>query len=281
MKTFEYCPESGRKTASGFTLIELLVVIAIIAILAGLLLPALSAAKTKAKVIQSLSNLKQCQVGWQMYAGDFNDFMLPNAPLTAQLSSGTWCGTKGEDWKSSDANTNPVWYTGSLLGAYMGNQIGVYRCPGDIIPSDNGIRLRSYSMNGQMGMEDPAVAANTLSFNKNYQVFGKVNDLKSMSPSDAFVFCDENMLTLNDGYLQVDCNTPQFPDCPAGYLGGKNEFSFVDGHSEVHRWVTTALTSQRNAPYAKYITGTYISATPGGANNADWIWFTQHATIHQ
>src|ERR1022692_3040433 len=155
MKSFQQL----NKTRKGFTLIELLVVIAIIAILAAMLLPALSAAKIKAQVIQSLSNLKQVQLGWQMYATDNKDYMLPNAPLTGS-GVNTWCGTQGEDWHLSGANTNVAQYTASILGPFMGNQIKVYRCPGDNINSDNGTRIRSYSMNSQMGMEDPVVRAN-------------------------------------------------------------------------------------------------------------------------
>ena len=78
---------SRRWRSAGFTLIELLVVIAIIAILAAMLLPALAKAKAKAKAINCVSNLKQLQLGWQLYSQDFNDYMLPNAPLGASSPS--------------------------------------------------------------------------------------------------------------------------------------------------------------------------------------------------
>jgi len=267
------------KNASGFTLIELLVVIAIIAILAAMLLPALASAKQKAQTIKCVSNLKQLQLGAVMYNNDSGDVMLPNAPSNISTPGQTWCGGETESWGASDANTNVNYYQTSILAPYMGGQVGVYACPGDNIPSANGYRIRSYSMNAQMGNIYTTCAAITIKDNPGYMVFSKMSQLNSatLGASDAFVFCEENMCSLNDGYLQISSASAIYPDVPSSYHRKICGFSFADGHVEAHKWMTADLPGFVAKYYPTKITASNLADT-GAKNNADWQWFTTHAT---
>jgi prepilin-type N-terminal cleavage/methylation domain-containing protein len=256
-----------------FTLIELLVVIAIIAILASMLLPALSRAKMKAQAIQCISNLKQLQLGWQLYAGDFRDIMLPNAPLGSTTDQ-TWCYGQAEGWGANfDANTNVALYKASILAPFLGNQLGVYKCPADNIPSANGPRIRTYSMQSQMGNIFDSVYQITRAYNPGYAAFRKVTELtQPLPPTSAVVFLEENMCSMNDGYLQVNNGIPVFPDVPGSYHIWATGVSFADGHAELHKWVTPVLKIPVRLGYNNASIGT-------GINNADWVWFSQHTSF--
>ena len=130
--------------------------IAIIAILAAMLLPALAKAKMRAWSIKSVSNIKQLQLGAIMYANDNSGFLLPNAPYGQNLGGGkAWIDVTTMAYVEGPGNlmgnTNTALYTDGLLAPYLANQLGVYKSPADTIPSANGQRIRSYTMNGQMG----------------------------------------------------------------------------------------------------------------------------------
>ena len=238
--------------------------------------------KAKALEAKCISNLKQMQIGWHMYLIDFNDKVVPNAPLNMPAIA-TWSPSViGENWANSPENTNRSIYLTSVLAPYMSSQVDVYRCPADQLPSQNGTRLRSYSMNGQMGSPKSLTDrdnAGYFAFSKDSQMGGG-----SIAPVNAFVWCGESMSTLNDGYLQIDAAGTKgyFPDVPGAYHQVKAcGFSFADGHAEMHFWRTAALK-------IKTVTGQGYNTSPPGqlptgvnANNEDWRWFTQHATAKQ
>ncbi|HTV39611.1 MAG TPA: prepilin-type N-terminal cleavage/methylation domain-containing protein [Candidatus Sulfotelmatobacter sp.] len=269
-------PAAFFHNCGGFTLIELLVVIAIIAILAAILMPVLGKAKMQGWRAQSANNIRNLQIGANMYADDNNGYLLPNAPYTpAEPGGKAWIDVSTmayeEGTNNEEGNTNTALYTDALLAPFMSDQLGVYKSPADIIPSANGQRIRSYSMNGQMGCV--YLVADNFNDDSPALEYSKESDLKfPITPSQGFVFCEENPYSINDGFLQIASQgfTPGFPDVPAAYLGGACAFSFADGHVEIHKWQT----------------GTLINATGhspslvNGDQNADWIWFTQHATAN-
>jgi prepilin-type N-terminal cleavage/methylation domain-containing protein/prepilin-type processing-associated H-X9-DG protein len=238
-------PSAGRRA---FTLIELLVVIAIIAILAAMLLPALSRAKQQSQGIKCMSNGHELILAWIMYASE-NREVLPNN-IGGQGALGGW----SQGWLTETAgnpdNTNYALMMGgadpaegikpdsTTIGAYTKSP-GIYQCPADpILAPGYGVqRVRSYSMDFTLGSKS-ATQTEDSTYDDYWPNFFKTTDIKIATKT--WVFSDEHPDSINDGIQFTptsDGEDDEWSDLPASYHVGACGYAFADGHSEIHKWL--------------------------------------------
>ena len=230
-------PDRNRGPArnrGAFTLVELLVVMAIIAILAALLLPAISNSPKKAKSIICLSNQKQLWSAWLMYADENGDVLVNNHGVPETLARRQTWANNVQDWLASDDNTNTALLAGSKLAPWLGGNTAVYKCPADQTPGPNGQRMRTMSMNSMVG--NPGEVAGR--FNPLYEQFLKKSAI--LNPAMTFVFLDEQADTLNDGFFANHLDDYKWGNMPGSYHDRAVCLAFADGHGERHQWQVPA-----------------------------------------
>jgi prepilin-type processing-associated H-X9-DG protein len=256
-------------------LIELLVVIAIIAILAGMLLPALSKAKAKAQGIFCMNNLKQLQLAFHLYADDHELFVV-NEPNEYNGWVRGWLdySSKPDNWDISYL-MDPQH---ARLAPYTQTP-GIYKCPADkatVMAEGKRVpRIRSTEMSQAVGTDrhGKPTQASWLP-DRDYRVFAKFADMVNPGPSMTWVFLDEHPDSINAGFAVEMPRTPQATrmiDFPSWNHNGAGGFSFADGHAEIKKW----RDARTRAPVTYNRPVQHVQSQP---NNPDIIWMAERTS---
>jgi prepilin-type N-terminal cleavage/methylation domain-containing protein/prepilin-type processing-associated H-X9-DG protein len=273
---------SPNRVRRGFTLIELLVVIAIIAILAAMLLPALTKAKVRAQGTGCMNNTRQLQLAWRMYSEDSRD-QLPFAYALGVNAPYVWVQGNIDDVNVT-ASDNWNYETTIKKGAiwpYCGKAIGIFHCPSDPSygqnPQGQRVPRRSVSMSNWIGGNGDSPSNGYKggwgTAAPNSSVARTMATIISPGPAMTFIILDERYDSINDAYFVTQMDGYPKPssttivDYPAYYHNGACGFAFADGHSEIHKWRDPRTTP----PYKPG-----LPLNQPSPNNQDVLWMQDH-----
>lgn len=267
--------EARSQPGHGFTLIELLVVIALLALLAALLLPALSKAKAAATRVVCINNQKQLILTWAIYSGDNRESLVPNGGEGGAALPDLWVrgGNHGDD----QTLTNSQYLISSkfaLFAPYL-TTVNQYKCPADRSkwPIGNGkivSELRSYSLNSYLGTRSANLQP-PIQLSPAHKIHLKSSSLAADEPADRFVFMDVNPANICTPGFGVDMNLQFIIHYPSFLHRGLGVVAFADNHIEAHKWLDPRT--------KKTVTGAnYIHHQDAVAGNKDFVWIVNRTT---
>jgi prepilin-type N-terminal cleavage/methylation domain-containing protein/prepilin-type processing-associated H-X9-DG protein len=247
---------------SGFTLIELLVVIAIIAILASLLMPALSAAKGKAYQVACINNHRQLGLAWTLYQDD-NRGNLPHNLRFNVVSNPSWVDSTVHG--DTPGMTDPSYLIDPKRAAFARyiTDYHIYKCPAEKTmfkrPGSRPVpKLRSYCMNDYI----TPVGSGSWGLQYHYRTAAEM-----LKPTSTFVFIDVEPASMCFTPFRIpDSDTDEWFSAPGAMHAQGTAVTFADGHAESKRWKNPSM-----RPI------TTPSPHPSPSNKEDVMWLRRRA----
>jgi type II secretory pathway pseudopilin PulG len=270
---------SQRET--GFTRIDLIAIIMVLSVLSLLGSQKFVTAKAESDAVTCTGNMRQLMRALHLYTTDSADFLPPNGDDGSSLPGSNWLVVGGETTPNLSAKLLDPSY--NMLAPYLNGSVSVFKCPADtstvLIGGKLVPRVRSISMSQAVGTDPHSPGGKTSvpggwldgtyshTANRTFRTYARLADVVNPRPAGLFVFLDEHPDSINDAAFGTMGPTLtgtgyHWIDWPATYHDKAGGFGFMDGHGEIHAWISP---------------GTLVSPPTPNAQ-PDLAWLAAHVT---